>query len=191
MKATMDVAVTNAEAITDAVPAASDDRPLLAINWSGMVISAKLVTNATPGGILAERFSVFPQLDDRLPHRRALKPLKMKNKLRIQQNLRTGAVTATAMMAAAQMQQAKTKNVVVRKMPGAAAVAQVKRPAPGAAAANGGENLKHCHICGRGFSKSTYLKRHIQSHSSVKPYKCEICGWGKKRLKAARSRLDA
>ena len=39
--------------------------------------------------------------------------------------------------------------------------------------------LKKCHICGRGFHKATYLRRHLQSHSSVKPYKCEICGWGK------------
>ena len=35
-----------------------------------------------------------------------------------------------------------------------------------------------CHLCGKGFNKATYLKRHILSHSSVKPYKCDICNWG-------------
>ena len=45
---------------------------------------------------------------------------------------------------------------------------------------NGAEKpIKHCPICKKSFSKAAYLKRHIQSHSSVKPYKCEICNWGK------------
>ena len=44
--------------------------------------------------------------------------------------------------------------------------------------AEGDKTIKKCHICGRGFNKTTYLKRHILSHSKVKPYKCEICAWG-------------
>ena len=37
---------------------------------------------------------------------------------------------------------------------------------------------KKCHLCGKGFSKASYLKRHVLSHSSVKPYRCDICNWG-------------
>ncbi|CAB4062250.1 KRAB [Lepeophtheirus salmonis] len=41
-----------------------------------------------------------------------------------------------------------------------------------------GDRTKKCHICGKGFYKLTYLKRHILSHSNSKPIRCEICGWG-------------
>ena len=40
------------------------------------------------------------------------------------------------------------------------------------------ESPKKCHLCGKGFTKASYLKRHILSHSSVKPFRCNICNWG-------------
>ncbi len=43
---------------------------------------------------------------------------------------------------------------------------------------NGMAKNLQCPICQKPFTKTTYLKRHILSHSGVKPYKCDICGWG-------------
>ena len=37
---------------------------------------------------------------------------------------------------------------------------------------------KGCHICGKVFSDTTRIKRHLLSHSKEKPFKCHICGWG-------------
>lgn len=58
----------------------------------------------------------------------------------------------------------------------------IRRASTGEGGKQGLENSdgpNKCHLCGKGFNKATYLKRHILSHSSVKPYKCDICNWGK------------
>ena len=57
----------------------------------------------------------------------------------------------------------------------------VRRASTGEGVKHGSDNTEgpnKCPICGKGFNKPTYLKRHILSHSSVKPYKCDICNWG-------------
>ena len=38
--------------------------------------------------------------------------------------------------------------------------------------------VQNCPICKKSFSKAAYLKRHVLSHSTVKPYKCDVCNWG-------------
>ncbi len=154
-------------------PPPPDDKPLIAINWSEMDVTAKLVTNAAPAGILVERFAVYPKLDDRLPHRRMIKPLSMKNKFRMQQQQKNHVTVAGSPLKGppAGLPPA-VKNV--SKAPGSGPTV-ARRMSNGS---GNGEKVKRCHICGKGFNKSTYLKRHIQAHSSVKPYKCDICGWG-------------
>ena len=42
-------------------------------------------------------------------------------------------------------------------------------PASGSA-----EKVQNCPICNKSFTKTSYLKRHIASHSNIKPFKCEI-----------------
>eukprot|EP00096_Caligus_rogercresseyi_P008857 TRINITY_DN2878_c0_g1_i1.p1 TRINITY_DN2878_c0_g1~~TRINITY_DN2878_c0_g1_i1.p1 ORF type:complete len:253 (-),score=68.52 TRINITY_DN2878_c0_g1_i1:268-1026(-) len=51
-------------------------------------------------------------------------------------------------------------------------------PGSGKFGSTEGERTKKCHICGKGFYKLVYLKRHIISHSNSKPIRCEVCGWG-------------
>ena len=36
-----------------------------------------------------------------------------------------------------------------------------------------------CDKCNATFKKTTYLKRHILTHTDEKPFKCDICNWGK------------
>ena len=40
------------------------------------------------------------------------------------------------------------------------------------------DGSKKCHICGKEFSDTTRMKRHLLSHSDKKPFKCNLCGWG-------------
>jgi len=165
-----------------------DTRPLIAISWSDMQITAKLVTNSAPPGganMFTERYQVYPKLDDRLPHRGIVKARKN--------------VTATA-AAMAQMQAMRRKVPAPPQFPppappGKPCVATARpaaiptNPHPATPvssppkmsngnAAPGGQKLKRCPICNAGFNKGTYLKRHIASHSQNKPHKCDICGWG-------------
>jgi len=168
-----------------------DTRPLIAISWSDMQITAKLVTNSAPPGganMFTERYQVYPKLDDRLPHRGIVKARKN--------------VTATA-AAMAQMQAMRRKTPAPPQLappppppekPGLGAATARAAPVPINAhpaapassppkmsngnAASGGQKLKRCPICNAGFNKGTYLKRHIASHSQNKPHKCDICGWG-------------
>jgi len=37
---------------------------------------------------------------------------------------------------------------------------------------------KKCHVCGKVFTDSSRVKRHLMSHSETKPYSCHLCGWG-------------
>lgn len=42
---------------------------------------------------------------------------------------------------------------------------------------NGGDsdNIHKCHLCEKSFKRKSWLKRHLLSHSSVKPYNCPWC----------------
>ncbi len=53
----------------------------------------------------------------------------------------------------------------------------------GSSKSSGKSGKLKCHFCDRSFTKSSYLKSHLQSHPNSKPYKCEICGWGKIKKK--------
>ncbi|XP_066156227.1 zinc finger protein 420-like [Euwallacea fornicatus] len=38
-----------------------------------------------------------------------------------------------------------------------------------------GLKVHKCHVCGKDFSRTNHLKRHMTSHSEDKPYSCDIC----------------
>ena len=124
------------------------DSAMIAINWEDVAVTVSIV--GTTAQQPSRHYQVFPELDSSLPSRRDLRPIKLGK------NLSGGKV-----------QSGVAKGPAGGRGPGGKGVPLV-----------GGGGPKKCHICGRGFNKMTYLKRHIQSHSSIKPYQCEICGWG-------------
>jgi uncharacterized Zn-finger protein len=41
-----------------------------------------------------------------------------------------------------------------------------------------GDKHYKCDVCGKGFSHSSHLQKHIITHTCDKPYNCDICGKG-------------
>merc|ERR1711915_517191 len=35
-----------------------------------------------------------------------------------------------------------------------------------------------CHLCGAKFKAQKYLKKHLLSHTNIKPFTCDVCGKG-------------
>ena len=129
------------------------DAPLISLHWEDVSVSVSIV--GTSAQQPSKQYSVFPELDPNLPSRKDLRPIKLGK------GLIGGAGGGGGGTKAAPLRGNTTKSGGRGNSSGAAVGA-----------------LKKCHICQRGFNKMSYLKRHIQSHSSVKPYQCDICGWG-------------
>ena len=174
------------EGVTDA-----NKKPLIAINWESVRLSVSLVNTA-----VSTDYEVFPTLDEKLPSRRSIRSMKLKKFMAMKPPPGHAAASQATAPSGLVLPAPGQGLLSLTSLPAARPRASPAKPTAAAAAAakpvqNGanhntggrvaqGEITKSCHICGKGFSKTTYLKRHILSHSSVKPYKCEICGWGKK-----------
>lgn len=150
--------------------------PLISIPWSNMEMSVSLLNTVS-----TQTYQVFPQLDDRLPSRKSLRTmkkllaLKQQQQHQQQQQLRQKQTQPPAKSNGTTIK-AHVSPGLPKAAPRHAAATTPNETDLGSLGASAGP--MKCHICGKSFSKATYLKRHIQSHSTVKPHKCDICGWG-------------
>eukprot|EP00095_Tigriopus_kingsejongensis_P008078 maker-scaffold1604_size34042-snap-gene-0.10 protein:Tk08078 transcript:maker-scaffold1604_size34042-snap-gene-0.10-mRNA-1 annotation:"oocyte zinc finger protein 6-like" len=147
-----------------------EDEPLISLPWENMEVSLSLVNTVSN-----QTYQVYPQLDDRLPSRKSLRTMKKLLQLKQQQQQQRKHTSVNGPKAPA-LNGNPNPMKAHSSPPKALPPVEVGPPSQTGVEADG--SVKSCHICGKSFSKTTYLKRHIQSHSTVKPYKCDICGWG-------------
>ncbi len=141
------------------------DAPLLALEWKNVTVKAVLV-----GVTSASKYDgqVFPVLDERLPHRRGVR-VAFPPAEKILPRMGLGGKAAKV----AKVDDEVNDGVIVPDH-GAAVMSNMTNGID----PSGKPRTKHCHICNKAFHKTNYLKRHVLSHSTVKPHKCNICGWG-------------
>jgi len=196
------VAASNGEpsmglaAMTAAERAPPPPSPLVSLCWRDVKITASVVGVTSVHDYDGE---IFPCLDERLPHRKGIKTAASAAAAAGSSDaipIRPQAlVSRVHIPSAAKAPRGDVASVVQAQKPQAKpltppAPASAKQAQPSSATvvtrdhtpaeveAMARTATKHCPICKKGFTKTTYLKRHILSHSKVKPYNCDICGWG-------------
>ena len=137
----------------------------VSLKWSNMQVKFRVVADFQTS---QDEYDLFPSLDATAPSFRSLTLQKrlLKRTQVLQDNTLTGYIGSSSGSNSLDNQSVASK--------------ESSKDCKNNANSDRGENkpVKHCPICKKTFSKATYLKRHILSHSSVKPYKCDICNWG-------------
>ena len=150
-----------------------EDKPEVSLEWSDIQVTFKVLSDAA-GNDDSPAYAIYPEVDPAAP---SSKTLYAQRKRLIRSQKDKNPMTLSNLIG---------NSAVLGSVPASnstnghdfASDDQEGSVGPGEGSQSD-TPLKKCHICGRGFNKTTYLKRHILSHSSVKPYKCNICNWGK------------
>ncbi len=177
-----------------AMSSAKPDPPLISLPWQNIRVSATVVGVAN-GGVECE---LYPRLDERLPHRKGVRAaLQINPKVVGKGKAKAAAGAAAAALrphpggALHGLSQASRAALNKSRVVAGGVRHQHQQKAAAVTSAlvgghrrvnlgNGVDKSMQCPICRKGFTKTTYLKRHIQAHSGVRPHKCEICGWGER-----------
>ena len=150
------------------------EKPEVSIEWTDIKVSFRVLNDASSEP--DNYFSLFPEIDPGAPssrtlhsqRRRLLKSQKDRNPMTLS-NLIGGSGSGFEARA----------DLVPNGAIAESSAESSDAPAPDPMTSNATGGSKKCPVCGKGFKKSMYLKRHLKSHSSEKPYKCNICNWGK------------
>ncbi len=146
------------------------NEPLVGLAWSDITVTATVVGVAANG-----EYQIYPKTDEKLPHRKGVRaalhigPKVVGSKVAANKG---GPVSMRPHHGASKLGLSQSSRMISKNR----VVVPTQQPRKGSN--NGLAKNLQCPICQKGFTKNTYLKRHIQSHSGVKPYKCDICGWG-------------
>ena len=164
--------------------------PDISLEWQDMKITFRIVSDFDWDQEQKNRYELFPQFDSTSPSSRNIPYMKRKaNRERYNGSTLTsflGHMPSDAQTSSKASSQPKTS----QDSPTKTSISPIERHSVDASYkkisnVDGVKNVqdvidgpKKCHICGKGFTKASYLKRHVLSHSSVKPYRCDICNWG-------------
>ena len=196
-----DDGVRNANPVDDPSLENSDDvsidtgkqqAPDISLEWADMKVSFRIVSDFDYDQEHKNRYEIFPQFDPNSPSARTIPYMKRKaNKEKFNGSTLTSflghmppqSAPSTKFTSPTQSapdispakvnppssNERRNSDLNYRRMSNVESIRHVQDSPDGP---------KKCHLCGKGFNKASYLKRHVLSHSSVKPYRCDICNWG-------------
>lgn len=163
--------------------------PDLSLEWTDMRVTFRVLNdNGQDGEGINKGFAIYPELDQGAPssktllaqRRRQIRAQKEKNPMTLS-NLIGGAGGLTT-------GSAPPAEASVSRPPPPPPQGTPPSNAPATTPITGGDSAekrvpvnKHklkCDKCNATFKKTTYLKRHILTHTDEKPFKCDICNWG-------------
>lgn len=142
------------------LPSTKSAKPEIALEWNNVNITFRVVGQDLNTN--HEDYKLFPILDPSAPSNRSLALQK-----RLQKRSQNDTNTLSGYIGSSS---ATSDNQ---------SVAGSENSSDKKSSTTENKPVKNCPICKKVFTKAAYLKRHIMAHSVVKPYKCEICNWGK------------
>ena len=148
-----------------------ESKPLISLHWADVSVTAKLVSQGAPAGIVNERYAVYPQMDEKMPYRRGIKTMGIRAKMNA--NMPNKFHPGGGRLVPHGGSHHRRGIASVAPGPKQQLVSHLKQrqqnQGQGQGSTSMGQNgtgkaMKHCHICGRGFNKATYLVRRKIKH---------------------------